>query len=209
MIENKEIINLIHIGKCGGGYVQNILKNNNFNIRVIHIEKAIFNKNEKYIILLRNPISRFISAFNWRYNIVVVNNNQTERFKGEKETLDYFKNVNNLAENISSFDINNNYIHHVKENIHFYIHDFLSNCKKENIIGVIVTETLKEDLKNLFTIDFDNYEKINVNKNDYNIQLSKLGYEKLKLYLHTDYDCIDKLYNLGCLSNKQYDILSK
>ena len=111
-----------------------------------------------------------------------------------------------MAENIHSFDINKTYIHHIKENIDFYIGEFLQNCKKDNILGIIMTETLNDDIFKLFGIA----NVIHNNKNNpYDKTLSKNEYDNLKKYLEKDYACIDKLYELGLLSLDKYTILSK
>jgi len=204
MIKNTENIKLIHIGKCGGSTVSTILKNNNINFQLTHIEKANFDMNEKYVIVIRNPIKRFISSFNWRHKLVVQDKTQENRFKGEKEILQYYKTANHLAENIFDFDINKTYIHHIKEDIHFYLGNFLTKCKKENILGIITTENMNHDIKHLFGIDNTLY----INKNSKNNTiLSQLGYDNLTKYLEKDFECIHKLYSLGCLSKEQYDNL--
>jgi len=152
-------IQLIHIGKCGGSTVISMLKQNKIKYNKIHITKPIFNNHDKYLIVLRNPIERFISAFNWRYKLVVIDKIQNKRFIGEKEVLQKYKSVNTLAENIREFNINETYIHHIKENISFYLDDFLKDCRKENIIGVVITEKLNSDMKHIFGIDFENIHK--------------------------------------------------
>lgn len=198
---------LVHIGKCGGVSVNKILTHNNIIFKSIHMSKIIFNNDDKYVILIRNPIQRFISAFNWRYKLVVIDKLQENRFVNEKQTLEYYNSVNNLAENINKFDINKNYIHHIKENINFYLHDFLKNCKKENILGIITTENINYDIKQIFGID--NIFHMNKNNKYLNNTLSIIGYENMKKYLKDDYECIHNLYKLGCLSEEQYNILSK
>ena len=52
---------LIHIGKSGGSFIQNIFPG----INVIHMRKPELIHNDKinYIIILKNPIKRFVSAF--------------------------------------------------------------------------------------------------------------------------------------------------
>lgn len=70
------------------------------------MDVVTFDINEKYVIVLRNPIKRFISAFNWRYKLVIDDKTQTNRFIGEKEILEHYNCVNNLAEKIKDFDIN-------------------------------------------------------------------------------------------------------
>jgi hypothetical protein len=202
------VIKLIHIGKCGGSTVAKMLQKNNIKYKEIHISKPIFNKNDKYLIVIRNPIDRFISAFNWRYKLVVLDKTQEERFVGEKNTLIKYSRVNNLSENIDSFDINKSYIHHIYEDINFYLGDFLKKCKKENIIGIVTQENLQYDIKKIFNICENN---INNNKNHTVVDkyISNIGYDLLKDYLYKDYECIHKLFAMGCLSDKQYKNLSK
>lgn len=202
-------IKLIHIGKCGGTTVSSILNANNIVHENIHITKPIFNVNDKYLIVIRNPINRFISAFNWRYKLVVMDKTQETRFLNEKNILTNYDCINNLAENIEEFDINNTYIHHIYENIDFYLSDFLTNCKKENIIGVVTQENLNNDVEKIFNLNLNYHVMHNKNDTKTDTYLSTIGYELLKKYLHKEYECVDKLFELGCLSNQQYDILSK
>jgi len=52
---------LIHIGKTGGTTVQTL-----FNLKQYHLRKN-YNFNDNFIIWVRNPIARFVSAFNMSY----------------------------------------------------------------------------------------------------------------------------------------------
>ena len=84
---------LIHIGKCGGSTLKAaIMKTyNDFPFDIVHIEKPFFKSKNKYIIIARGPISRVISAFNWRYKLVVETEIQKNRFKDEHKTLVKYK----------------------------------------------------------------------------------------------------------------------
>lgn len=199
--------NIIHIGKCAGSTICYELKNNNIKFKELHLKKIDFKKNDKYIILLRNPIERLISAFFWRKKLVYQDKSQLLRFRNEYNILKKIDNIHNLIlilENDEKF-LENNYIHHIKENIKFYLENFLKNCKKENIHAVICKETIREDMKNIFNIEISSHLK--KNKND--IKLSDDEYNFLKKYLSKDYECIDKLNELGCLTEEKYKILSK
>lgn len=201
----KNII-FIHIGKCAGSTVEHMFEKNNIKIKEkIHVEKPVYDNKYKYVILLRNPIKRFISAFNWRRKLVIDDKSQEFRFENEKTLLEKYKNINNLSQRISEFSSENGYIHHINENIDFYLTDFLNECEKENIIAVMTTETLNKDLKHFFNIDLD---ETHINKNKKNEKLSDLEYSNLKQYLKKDYACIDKLYELGLIDNDKYSILS-
>lgn len=212
----KSIINfrtdlvLIHVGKCGGSTVNSELKENGFTFIEKHVCKVKFDSKKKYIIVIRNPISRFISAFNWRYKLVVKDGSQRNRFKGEYEILKKFNNVNTLAENLFDekgirFDFNENYIHHLKEDINYYIGDFLKACNSENIRFVISTETLNQDMDECFGIKVNKHEK--KNKSEY--FLSEKAILNLRKFLVEDYNCINKLYEMGKLSESKYLTISK
>jgi len=116
------MVAFIHIGKTGGSTIQKIL-----NIKQYHLCKN-YNLNNKFIIWIRNPITRFVSAFNMSYINVnfkdyIKNVNELEdksvlikfRIKdylskkqnyifGKKydELINYFKTANNLAESLTS-----------------------------------------------------------------------------------------------------------
>lgn len=201
-------LTVIHVGKCGGLTLISLLEKHKIPHSHVHIKKPVFNSADKYIILLRNPIDRFISAFNWRYKLVVFDKSQENRFPGEKKILAKYTTVNSLAENIADFDIQKTYIHHIRENIDFYLSDFLTKCQKENILGVVTQENLNNDIHSIFNIRNDS---IHINKNTKiaDKYLSDTGYDSLKKYLQKDYECIDTLFAMGCLSAEQYYVLSR
>ena len=202
-------VRLIHIGKCGGMTVSTLLSLRGIKHKAIHVRKPIFDSAHKYIILIRNPIQRFISAFNWRYKLVITDKAQENKFNGEKETLNKYRTVRNLAADISNFDINKTYIHHIKENINFYLGDFLTHCKKENIVGIITTENINYDMEQIFGKGIKHNIHIHKNKPDGNCELTDAEKAKLKSYLHKDYECIHKLYAMGCLTELQFNNLSQ
>ncbi len=204
----------IHIGKCGGSSVREDLKREKFNFTEKHISRVKFEKNKNYIIIIRNPISRFVSAFNWRYKLVVEDGVQENRFEGEKVILKKFKTANNLAENIYNlenelvlnFQKDEFYIHHIKEDINYYLGDFLKKCKKENIMAVLATETLSEDVKHHFNFELTSHLKYN--KKEGRNYLSDIAVKNLKEYFKKDYECIEKLNELNLLTERQYEKLS-
>ena len=201
----------IHIGKCGGDTVRKELKSYNIKFSSIHIKKCKYKPNKNYIIVIRNPINRFISAFNWRYYLVCDSKKQENRFKNEKNILSKYQNVNNLCSDLkinqnifNGKKSSDNYIHHLKEDIFFYLKNFIDKCPKEQILGVICTETIKNDMKNIFNIDILNHKN---NNKKYSKVITDENYQILKNYLKNDYLIIDKLYEKEWISEDQYKFL--
>jgi hypothetical protein len=116
----------VHIGKCGGGTIEKL-----FNLNQYHLRKPVFNNKIKYIIWIRNPLTRFVSAFNMAYHLI---NLDTSKLDLNNITLDnclaparikfklihklsytfdieydnlinFFKTPNNLAEALTSDNI--------------------------------------------------------------------------------------------------------
>ncbi len=116
----------IHIGKCGGTSVLHLFK-----LKEIHLTKPIFQNNNKYIIWIRNPLTRFVSAFNMSYHLInldtsnlnihnlsldnclapgrvqskMQNNNKITFDPEYDQLINYFQTPNNLAESLTSNDI--------------------------------------------------------------------------------------------------------
>jgi hypothetical protein len=123
---------LIHIGKTGGSTISEILKMYYPNCKEYHCHWDRDRKpNETYIIWIRNPISRFVSAFNYSHHLVTYNcsnkkpkdinmsnclyppaikqrlvNNRSYTLGIEYDKLiKFFKSANDLAEGLTSNDI--------------------------------------------------------------------------------------------------------
>ena len=112
--------------------------------------------------------------------------------------MEAFGAVNNLAEQIYDADGNkklklkttSQYIHHIKEDIQFYLGAFLSACPPENILDVICTPELNDALRQTYNIDV--VQSKNVNSDGNKIPLSSKGIKSIVKHLRQDYKCIEK-----------------
>jgi len=72
-------LTFIHIGKCGGTTIVE-----NFKLKQYHLNRNYLN-NEKYIIWIRHPLKRFVSAFNHAHYLI---NNDTSNLNINNLSLD-------------------------------------------------------------------------------------------------------------------------
>jgi len=200
--DNKPFI-FIHIGKCGGSTIANTLRNHNIKFDRVHATRPQYQSDKKYLISLRNPVERFVSAFYWRKRLV--STQQQDRFYGEYKFFQKFKTIEDLINNDITI-LRKNYAHHIKEDINFYLGDFVNQCDPTNVIGIVCTENLNKDIENIFDIKV---REVHINTNNNKKELQEKYRESLKKYLYKDYLIIEKLNNLKLLTREQYEILSR
>lgn len=104
IFKKKVIVNYLHIGKTGGSQIKYILNRNskkNFKFKILHHSIKLSNLpyNEKYFFSIRDPISRFRSAFFYRKNKGLPGVFQDWKLH-EKKAFEIFSNANDLAENL-------------------------------------------------------------------------------------------------------------
>jgi hypothetical protein len=162
---------LVHVGKCAGGTISRELSMAGFNFECVHLRKPPLVCSLNYIILIRDPVERFVSAFCWRKHIL------SSRLKNEKalsyrdlsnlknsmelEFLSHYQNANQLAEEIDPFHPNRglhgslgliNLIGHIPTGFSWYLDDLLEHPSRKRIIAAIAVETLPRDLDTVFGI---------------------------------------------------------
>ena len=136
--------------------------------------------------------------------MVVTEGSQENRFKGEKEILVKYETLNNIAEKLYYKDGKINpdthqelrKIHHIREDISFYTSKLLEKCHPEQIVGVLMQETLNEDIHRVFGYTNDHYSHRNPPSND-DDSLSELAVNNLKMFLKKDYEALAKLHSWG------------
>lgn len=159
---------LIHIGKCGGKTLHNKIKA--LGIGLVHVAKPTYKPDTTYYILLRDPIDRIVSAFNYMYTLIPdMKPERKKRFKEDHRVLLKYDSINNLAEQL--YDDKGNLvkevskeakaIRHIGMNISYYLTDFLEKCPPEKI-KVIMQESHDKDIKRHLNID--NVKRTNVTK---------------------------------------------
>ena len=156
------------MGKCGGSTIEKLLADSSLiahkyeTIIQSHVHGVTVDSNCDYLICLRNPISRAISAYEWRKKLVVSDPppNQAARFCGEFNAISLYSSFSELAcklyKNDSSLDqfVSRDFqlIHHLRESISFYLKPLLPILTSSNVYGIICQENLSADCEKLLGV---------------------------------------------------------
>lgn len=209
---------VIHIGKCGGTTLKKALRaagmKDQFN--GVHMRRPPVRRDLRYYILARNPIRRSLSAFNWRYKLVVEDGAQAGRFPGEFDALKKYGTLTRLGESLygrdgvadreAHRDIRK--IHHLREDINFYLGDLLSFAAPGQIIDVLMQETLDADILRVFNVENSLRERNNPadtpTGGEQRTTLSDAAGRNLRRFFHRDYECLARLYAMGKISRETF-----
>ena len=204
---------VILIGKCGSGSLRAALKQSGAadKMFIVHVQRPLFRDDLKYIIVARNPLTRVISAFNWRYKRVVIDEAQRNRFPGEYEILRRYGTIGTLGEALYDADAlprheafrDARHIHHIREDISFHLTDLLERCSPTQIEAVLMQENLDRDMGRVF--GFENVRRIHDNSVMCDRgTLSDRARTNLVRFLHRDYEALTRLWAWGKIDQQSY-----
>jgi hypothetical protein len=213
---------LIHIGKCAGATVNKYLTLNNLQVDRIHaaVPDPKRLKHAGIVVVLRDPIERTISAFNWRHP-------STRPVNGRRccPTLDHtateiafykcFDHVNDFAEALDqnsqcgqrARDALTKHMKHIGMGYEFYFPDNVMSALKNHLVFAIHQQRLTEDLHDFLnwnsirptheripashSADGAIYPKMN------DTYISQEGRHKLRAHLARDYEIYGKLEHMS------------
>lgn len=209
--DTEDTLVYVHIGKCGGKSLWTAIRESKIvedrfsSVERVHIRKPPIRQHARYLVVVRNPIQRAISAFNWRYARVMTEPGQRDRFEGERDALLKYRTLSALSEALYDGDTLNpdaarnfNSIHHLRENIAFYLSDLLDAISEDQIFAVLATETLDADIHAQLGVCgvrriHQNAHRVPSGKK----QLSARAHENLKRYLAEDYTSIRRVLEMN------------
>ena len=207
---------LIHVGKCGGGSVLAALRTAGYRVEHVHLQRPADEADCRYVVLVRDPVARFVSAFNWRRHLYLNGGLPPKARKGrvadlrhyaEREFIFEFETVNSLAEQLS---VGENLavspasallplIGHVPQGFDWYLRDLIDKIKPEQLAGVICTENLAADFEHLFGFPLEQgVHRSNANASKH---VSKNGRGNLAREFFREYVALEKLARLAHRAN--------
>jgi hypothetical protein len=211
-LSNMIPFDLIHVGKCGGSTITKELLEANYDFEHFHLRRPVAKLERRYVILARDPVARFVSAFNWRIHLYrsgglppanATNRLSQIRHRAEEEFLFSFENANALAEQldpVGPFDVNPTavlmgLIGHVPQGFQWYLGHLLDHIKPGQIAGVICTEQLADDFEHLF--GFRPAIELNRTGGNSSSRLSEKARANLSRELHLEYAVLNKLSTMA------------
>lgn len=220
----RRILQTIHIGKCGGRTVVNaigdspVIRREFLLVQHTHVRKPSYNAKNRYLFVVRNPVTRAISAYNWRHRLVVEHGGGRGRFPGEYEVLSKYETLENHADALYDDDGTPNeeaaremrIVHHMREDIAFYLEDAFGVIGPDQVFAVLCQETLNRDLENFLGVSNPVHFHGNAKRTDAaRLTLSDGARAKLVRFLAEDYRCLEKLNALHPIAPDAYEQLMK
>jgi hypothetical protein len=219
----------IHVGKTGGSSLiaalltQSQVKRR-ANVSVVHqAQPAPYDPEVLYIITLRNPLRRFVSAFYFKWvsrvelgaNLVLTASPQVLAFCSRYRSADsfaaalYSSSGELVVSVLDDFAKTFPNAKHINESISWYLTDFLKTVpesRPRNIV-VVTQEHMVEEARSLLGLTVD--QRIFSRRvPDASRSLSAVALKNLLRYYQDDFAAIERLHALGVLSAEQYRVLA-
>lgn len=203
----------VHVGKCAGSTILRHFQEQGLDVFQEHVTQVKFQKGKRYIVALRNPMARQLSAYNWRKRLVYLEGDRKDQFPGEYDVFDKFQSFSDYLEALYLPDGqlrphergSDLYVHHFPEGLAFHLNDILRNASPETIQAVVCQEHLSDDMQRCFEITVKHRERANTSERP---TLSPQAHENLLAYCEDDFRTIEQLNKQGHLTQQQYVSLS-
>lgn len=211
-------LHFVHIGKCGGGTLHRILPK--CNLKYTRIERthaaspAPYRPGQDYLINIRNPLKRTISAWHWRKKILAESPEQRAYRWKELKVYEKYSEIDHLAEALYDGDELNEAVYkdymtigHLYNGIEFHMRNIIDKLRKEQVFAVMLQETLNDDIAKY--LNFENTLQQHKNNSSKKPPISELSKENLLKVIKPEYEMVERMNDLGILTPEKYEILTK
>lgn len=210
MITPATPFDLVHVGKCGGTSAATELRGHGFRFDHVHMRRPEVGPERRYVVLVRDPIARFVSAFNWRRHLIAEASLTTPadpvgriRHEAERSLLALFTDVNQFAEALvpnRGYDVSPaltmmQVIGHVPQGFGWYLDGLLRRIDPGQLLGVVQLERFAADIERLF--GFAPTARRNAQAGSSAPSLSPLGLANLTRVLAAEYETLNELATLA------------
>jgi hypothetical protein len=169
MIPTDAKFDLVHVGKCGGTPVARALRKAGYSFERVHMRRPKVSESRSYVLLVRDPVARFVSAFNWRRHVLGQDLNPEDptrdpiwrlKHRAEWAFIAMFASAGELAEQlvvepgsqVSPAIELANLIGHVRQGYGWYFDRLPDEILPSQLLAMVCQERLEEDLHAAFGI---------------------------------------------------------
>lgn len=169
MIATDVHFDLIHVGKCAGGTVVRELLRGGYKFEHVHMRRPVISPDRRYVVAVRDPMARFVSAFNWRRHRLEEDRGPEGKDadavglmkrRVEESFIAMFETANVLAEQLEPLPGRDvapivsmlSVIGHVVHGFTWYLDQMLDEIEPSQLLGVVAQENLDQDMRALFGI---------------------------------------------------------
>lgn len=210
MITSDTSFDLVQVGKCGGISAVTELRGAGFRFDHVHLRRPEYGPERRYVVLVRDPVARFVSAFNWRRHLLAEGslNSPDEplgrlRHETERALLTAFADVISFAEalvpkpgyEVSPAMTMMQVIGHVPQGFSWYLDGLLRRIEPGQLLGVVQMERFAADIEHLFR--FTPTVRRNAHAGSVTPPLSPLGLANLTRVLAPEYETLGELAALA------------
>lgn len=222
VIDCERPFDLVHVGKCGGGTVVQELRGRGCQFEQFHMRKPVFAPGRRYVVLVRDPVARVVSAFRWRRHLLDGDllsadrkRDPLDRLRQEMERtfLSQFRDVNEFAEqltpvgdhDVSAISTMMALVAHVPQGFGWYLDELLDQLAPPQLLGVIAMERFADDFQSLFGFRPQAHRHRNLSERP---GLSAVGRANLARELRAEYRTLARLAAVarqaGCPLSLEY-----
>ncbi len=201
---------LVHVGKCGGTSAATELRGRGFRFDHVHMRRPTYGADRRYVVLVRDPVARFVSAFNWRRHLIAEGSLAAPedpvgrlRHEAERSLLACFADVGSFAEALVpklGYDVSPpvtmmQVIGHVPQGFAWYLDGLLRRIEPGQLLGVVAMERFAADIERLF--GFTPVARRNAHAGSVTEPLSPLGLANLTRVLAPEYETLAELATIA------------
>lgn len=201
---------LVHVGKCGGTSAATELRSHGYRFDHVHLRRPEFGPDRRYVVLVRDPVARFVSAYNWRRHLIAEGSLATSddpmgrlRHEAERSLLATFADVGSFAEALvpkPGYEVSPaltmmHVIGHVPQGFGWHLDGLLRRIEPRQLLGVVATERFASDMERLF--GFVPVTRRNAHAGSVGPPLSPLGLANLTRVLAPEYETLAELATLA------------
>ena len=193
-----------HVGKTGGGYLRDVYRSNRFKIHSSHNYSKPFDAHVmKIILVVRDPIDRFVSCVNWLYT--------RQKMHAEDSTINKYKikSKERKALNNTYSDLNEivsdiygpwRTVSHVYNTCYYKMfYKDIEGLTRKNIFCLLDFNNLKNDVINKLKLKLPvKSKRSHVSEKLYHVEeLSDNSLDILHDFYRRDYEIINRIQSLS------------